>query len=73
MEHRPLEHVAGSDAYRRRTRQGALLLLPACVLLSAAAIGFQVPLTGLAALGATFVGGGWLATRWLRQRVARGL
>lgn len=73
MEHRPLEHLAGSEAYRRRTRQAALLLLLACLLLSVAAIGFKLPLAGLAALVMTFAGGGWLAIRFLRDRWARSM
>jgi uncharacterized membrane protein len=73
MQHHPLDHVAGTDAYRRRTRHAALLLLLACVVLSGAAIGFAVPLTGLAALCLTFGGGAWLATRYLRARWARSM
>jgi hypothetical protein len=73
MEHRPLEHLAGSTAYRRRTRQAASLLLLACLLLSALAIGLKLPLAGFAALLATFAGGGWIAVRWLRHRWARSM
>jgi hypothetical protein len=73
MQHHTLDHIAGTDAYQRRTRQAALFLLLACLALSGAAIGFAVPLSGLAALLLTFVGGAWLATRWLRARWARSM
>ena len=73
MEHRPLEHLAGSEAYRRRTRQAALLLLLACALLSALAVGYKVSLAGLAALVLTFVGGCGIAIRLLRHRWARNM
>jgi peptidoglycan/LPS O-acetylase OafA/YrhL len=71
MEHRPLEHLAGSEAYRRRTRQAALLLLLACALLFVLAIGYELSFAGLAALVLTLVGGCWIAIRLLRHRWAR--
>jgi hypothetical protein len=52
------------------TRRPALLLALCIGLLTFAAIRYNWPFTGLAALLLTFGGGGWLAVRMVRQRAA---
>jgi hypothetical protein len=71
-QHRSLSPAIDAR-YRRRTRLGAGVLLAATLLLTGLAVWLGLAFAGVLALLTTFLGGAWLAIRWLRERWARAM
>jgi len=57
--------------FEQNTRRGGAVLLILAIVLTAAAVGASVPLTGFAALMTVFAGGIWFSYRMLLARWAR--